>query len=235
MPLKARIHVLLAITLGAPFSTPDDFDRFVSHYYENPEPDRVVPSLLYMAREMGVPAEDNDARKGLVAFYAGILRRDPSANLAGVRDMAALQDEAPAFLWQVLWFAGTPAARALLETLAPPRTSPKWERWDRQRQSPPPDPLTLPPEDAGALEVFWGSFFATGDTRYVERVIGVLALARVEHDARKIRIGASAEASLVANARQHPKVMEICKAELAKQPKRVRRVLQEVLARAAAP
>ncbi len=220
---------------GAGFSSPDDFERFVTHYYQHPEPDRIVPSLHYLARELGVPADESTARAGLFAFYAAILKQDASPSLASVPGIADLQDESPEFLWQVLWFAGTPASRSLLETLAPPRTSARWERWDRQRQVPSRDPLTLPPQDIGVLEILWGSFFATGDPRYVERVIGVLALAGVEHDAGKIRIGASAEASLVTNARQHPKVVEICKAAAPRQPRGVRKTLEAIVARATAP
>jgi hypothetical protein len=241
-PLTVCLAVFLApaiafsqATSGAGFAAPDDFDRFVTHYYQHPEPDRVVPSLHYLARDLGVPSDESSARAGLFAFYAAILKQDSSPNLASVPGLADLQDESPEFLWQVLWFAGTPASRALLESVAPPRTSARWERWDQQRQVPSRDPLALPPQDTGALEIFWGSFFATGDPRYVERVISVLALAGVEHDAGKIRIGASAEASLLTNARQHPKVLEICKAQLPKQPRAVRKMLAAIVARATAP
>lgn len=243
-PRTAWLAAFLAMSAAAPlshaapgggFGSADDFDRFVTHYYQHPEPERVVPSLHYLARELGVPADESTARAGLFAFYAAIVRQDSSPSLASVPGLADLQDDSPEFLWQVLWFAGTPASRVLLESSAPPTASPRWERWDRQRQLPSRDPLAIPPRDIGAIEIFWGSFFATGDPRYVERVIGVLAPAGVEHDAGKIRIGASAEASLVTNARQHPRVFEICKAELPKQPKAVRKRLEAIVARATAP
>jgi hypothetical protein len=237
------LRALLASLLGAPilpaddvsgFATPEDVDQFVSHYYQKPEPGRVVPSLLFLAHETGLPGAEAPERSGLVAFYGALFRQDEGLATSSTKDLAALAERSE-FLWQALWFAGTPGNRSLLETLGPPAGSPRREAWEDLRKANPPDPLTMKVEDPGAIDVFWGSFFATGDPRFVLRVIGALALDPSEHDAQKIRIRASAETSLVSNARRHEKVRETCKARLTKEPKAVRKVLEQIVARAAAP
>jgi hypothetical protein len=242
--VRVALSILLASLLGEPllsaadgggFVTPEDFDHFVSHYYQKPEPERVVPSLRFMAQDLGLPAAEASERSGLVAFYGAIFRQDGGSAPSRLQDLSALAERSPEFLLRVLWFANTPEARSLLEALGPPPGSPHREQWEELRRAAPPDPLTMEIADAGAIDVFWGSFFATGDPRYVGRVIGALALLRSEHDALKIRIGASAEMSLVSNARRHEKVLEICKALLPREPKAVRKALEQVVARASAP
>ena len=242
--MRVALSILLTSLLGEPllsaadgggFVTPEDFDHFVSHYYQKPEPERVVPSLRFMAQDLGLPSAEASERSGLVAFYGAIFRQDQGPATSRFQDLPALAERSPEFLFRVLWFANTPEARSLLEALGPPPGSVRRGQWEELRKAAPPDPLTMEIIDPGAIDVFWGSFFATGDEHFVERVIGALALLRSEHDALKIRIGASAETSLVSNARQHEKVMEICKARLPKEPKAVRRVLERVVARATAP
>jgi hypothetical protein len=242
--VRGVLPALLASTLGVPllamadgngFATPEEFDQFVSHYYQKPEPERVIPSLRYVAQELGLTAGEASERSGLVAFYGAIFRQDERPAASAFQDLSALAERSPEFLWQVLWFAGTPGTRSLLDSLGPPPKSPRRAQWEELRKAVPPDPLTMEIADPGVIDVFWGSFFATGDERFVLRVIGALPLTRSEHDAQKIRIAASAETSLVSNARRHEKVLGICKARLGKEPKAVRKALEQVIARAVAP
>jgi hypothetical protein len=84
-------------------------------------------------------------------------------------------------------------------------------------------------KNAGFLDDLWASFFASGDERYVKRIIGALQLANVHGDTGKLLIGGAAKWSLTSNAFQHPKVMQICEAELNQLPEDQRITLTQVI------
>ncbi len=79
-----------------------------------------------------------------------------------------------------------------------------------------------------ALDMLWATFFATGDERVVRRIISVLQLSKDNKSAEAL-IGTSALWSLKSNAKQHEKVMAICKEEIGKQDGLTKNLLQEVV------
>ncbi len=103
--------------------------------------------------------------------------------------------------------------------------------------NPPPDILSEPVASPAVLDMLWAMFMASGDERYVQKIIGVLpwlneegAAERIEKGAaERMLIGGAARWSLTSNAFQHDRVLQICRAEVERQPEEVRVVLREVI------
>lgn len=69
------------------------------------------------------------------------------------------------------------------------------------------------------IDMLWASFFATGDERYVKRIITLLPWSETnKHDQSKKIIGDTARSSLASNAIKHKRVMAICENAIHAQP-----------------
>src|ERR1019366_1352485 len=79
------------------------------------------------------------------------------------------------------------------------------------------------------LDALWASFFATGDERYVWRLISALPMVDTKGDVSKMLIGGAAQWSLTSNAIQHGRVMEICEAQLNTLPDDQKPALKKVI------
>ncbi len=73
------------------------------------------------------------------------------------------------------------------------------------------DFLTIDINSPAVLDMLWASFMATGDTLYVERIIDVLGRKDSKESINYLLIKSSAKWSILSNAKQHTKVLEVCK------------------------
>jgi hypothetical protein len=70
------------------------------------------------------------------------------------------------------------------------------------------------------MNLQWGAFLASGEERNVTNILAAIG---------RGQIGDSARVSLAFNAAQHDRVLQICRAQLDKQPNEVRSVLRAVI------
>ncbi len=84
------------------------------------------------------------------------------------------------------------------------------------------------------LDMLWGCFFATGDKRYVKKIISTVSWSKkLSGNINKISIGAAAVWSLTSNAEQHKLVMQILQEESKSQPE-LRADLDKIMEKAKA-
>jgi hypothetical protein len=135
-----------------------------------------------------------------------------------------------------LWMVGSSGSKALLKSLSSDGSG-GFQNYVREllADDHPPDLLHDDIDNAGFLDALWASFFASGDERYVKRIISALQLVNVHGDTGKMLIGGAARWSLASNAFQHPKVMQICEAEMKELPKEQQPALAEVVQSAKEP
>jgi hypothetical protein len=72
--------------------------------------------------------------------------------------------------------------------------------------------------DPGKLDVWWASFFATGNTRYLENLIGQLGDLEAQRGAANIMVMGAANWSFNSNCRQHSAVLMYAKSVLRRNP-----------------
>ena len=81
------------------------------------------------------------------------------------------------------------------------------------------------------LDMLWGCFMASGDRRYLEKIMSVLPwLRKKDVELSQIIIAGAAEWSLTSNCYQHKKVMQICEEEMQNNPE-LKEQLTEILRR----
>ncbi len=86
----------------------------------------------------------------------------------------------------------------------------------------------IPINSPTVLDMLWGAFMASGDEKYVKRVISTLSF-KTDGDVGELVIGNMAKLSLDMNMRQHEKVLDICVKEAKMAPPEVKSRLQKII------
>jgi hypothetical protein len=133
-----------------------------------------------------------------------------------------------------LWYSGVPDSSAILRDLMPRMPGQK-ARISSFIAAPAPKITDIPPERGSwVIDMLWGDFIATGSDEPVKRIIDVLAWLHPGGEHSQMAVGASARWSLLGNAVQHERVLQICKAELARRPRDTTAILRQVVEEAEA-
>jgi len=222
LPIAAS-RVAAAQSAGAnagPEMSPENFGDWMMYYYQAPHPD-VVPAAV--AQALKVHLFGSDHLPSLIGFMAGYFRDNPKQldKVVAATEMAGDQQIilASALLLQS---SGTREAAAKLN--ADGR-----DVLDTLDQIGIHTEGNVDPISPYALDYAWGVFFATGDTRVLLPIVAALATPPKSNDARPVLIAAAAEWSLGANARQHKKVLDFCKAQVSKQPADIAAKLKKIV------
>ena len=212
---------------GPTFQSDEEFSRWLTFYYMNPEPNRVPDAIKYMSKS-GVL--DNDkAISPIFGFLSGTFRNNPDKVSSWVNQVSSLKEPHLGVVVLGLWYADLPeskkAAYAVLEKH--PKLKPKFEFLYKGV------PMTVEqiPLEQGpwVLDALWGKFMATGDGALVERIISTLPWIDIKGDIDRLMIGGAARWSLTSNAVQHKRVLEICEAAEKTQIAEVADKLNEVI------
>ena len=212
---------------GPAFQSQEDFSRWLTFYYLNPEPNRVPDAIKYMSKS-GVLDNDN-AISPIFGFLSGTFRNNPDKVASWISQLSSLKESSLGVVVLGLWYAALPesqkTAYALLEKH--PKLKPNFEYLYKGA------PITVEqiPLEQGpwVLDVMWGKFMATGDSAPVERIISTLPWIDVKGDINRLMVGGAAGWSLTSNAGQHKRVLEICEAAEKTQSAEVAAKLGEVI------
>jgi tetratricopeptide (TPR) repeat protein len=197
-------------------------------YYTKPQPDS-LPSLLAGLQEEGALTLGHMTAAG---FLSQIFHDNPDRLKQWAPGFWQLGDAARAYVWLSLWFANTPQANAILEDAAhKEKGSAAAESVTKLLKSPSRPLLELPIDSGSSLDLLWGAFYATGVRDYVAKIIDCLpwSLQSGKAEKLKVAIGRAAEWSLRTNAGRDPRVLEICKSELARRDGETRTALSKVI------
>jgi hypothetical protein len=201
--------------------------EFTDFYYRHPRPDLTLSALQYFSRNGMLE------KPGLLASFSGFLsqvfRNNPAVAEQCARGLTA--NGARKVLVYSIWLSGldnSPDLLKIVATGASPEVIGLVKQFTYQV---PPELLTDPIRSAGAIDALWGAFFATGDRRYVEKMISVLPWSE-EKDQDKGAIGSSARYTLAVNARTHSAVREYLQEDEKTAEEPQRRLISRVLKQA---
>lgn len=207
-------------------------NRFMVYYYINPQPDRFEAVFLEVAAATGPDAGGNGPV--FSAFYAQILKDNPARIEGWIKSLSG-PEIAPVHkraLWRAAVLTRIPEGKAALTALL--QTLPEDTRAeDRQLvqdflRMEAADLLGEIPRTTRALDMMWSAFNGSGDERYVDQVIDAMKH-ETSQDGSDVMFAAAAGYSLLSNAWQHSKVLEVCRQRVKTAQEPIKKRLEEIV------
>lgn len=206
--------------------------QWMTYYYLKPQPDLTPKMILAMSRD-GVFDREN-ALPPITAFLSRVFAQNPNDLHAWFVQFDDLPKEHKKTLWQALWYADTKEAKRQLQRIAEKSVPSDQDDLEKLLKSKPPALTEVEINSGGVLDMQWGAFFATGDERYVIRIMSALAWINENEDTIRKALGGVARWSLASNCFQHGKILRICKEQVSKQPQEVSQILSGIIEEAEA-
>jgi hypothetical protein len=208
-------------------STKEQLSEWLTYYYLHPRPDLVVSATQFMSAQGGL--RKASATTPYCVFLANVFAANTAKVEAWFGELRSGPEDQKSALALVLWMTGTSGSQGLLRSLSR-EGSPTFQKYVNELAADDHRPDFLHDEinSPGFLDALWANFFASGDERYVKRVISALPLLN-DSDTGRMLIGGAAKWSLASNAFQHPRVMQICEAQLKELPDQQRAALAQVI------
>ena len=231
MPRLFLMIVMLMATHSAfaksEFKSQEDFSRWLTFYYENPEPKRIPDAVKYMSQS-GV-LDNNNAISPIFGFLSGVFRDNPEQINPWLKELRSLKEKHLRVVVLGLWYSGLPDSKSRVSALLDKHPKLKLD-FSFINQGSPMTVEQIPLEQGPwVLDALWGKFMATGESAPVERIITTLPWLDIKGDTNRLRVGGSARWSLTSNAVQHKRVLEICEEATKTQSGEVAARLGEVI------
>jgi hypothetical protein len=225
----AAIFMFVATLPSPAFSTDEkpadiELQKWTTYYYLEPKPELTVEMVRRMAKA-GYLEDDSDASTPATFFLGQVFAQNPkkiSEWMPQLKDLTEGQEDT---LMLALYASNTKEARDFLLFESKNYPPALHERMVELAGQKPYNLLAQDVVNPEILDAFWGAFFATGDERYVLKVISALG----EKKGEMGLVAGAAKWSLKSNAAQHKKVLQICLDQLDKQPEGVKPVLKQVI------
>jgi hypothetical protein len=218
-----------AAQIDPTFPDMEAVENWITYYYESPRPDQVPGAFRAFARLMKQYPKSNAAGP-MSGFFGAVAKTHPELVASWTRELGDLEPADLKVWWAGLWLSGTPEAKAQIAERAERATGAEANLLRKYGTRTTPVLLELDP-DPGVLDLWWATFFATGDEQYIRQIIPlIVAESRVSSTQADLSVTkASANWSLRANAFQHGRVLEICRSEVGKHPETVDAELRAII------
>jgi len=188
---------------------------WISQYYKNPQPEKLV-QRAYILSQMGYFEGEGQPAQA-VGFFASIFAQHPEKVDAWIASLRGLPEKHQRLMAAAAWLAGQPRGESRLQELAGGSVV----LADLLSQK----PTSLARESVqseSSMYMQWGAFLATGKDSHIVAILTAVG-------EKTPGLAESARLSLAMNAAQDERVLEICQAQLDKQPKEVRDVMRAAL------
>jgi hypothetical protein len=224
--LFALVAFIAVSAMGAnDRAPPEQLEKWLTYYYLDPHPDE-VPAALRAIAQQGL-FENDHVQAPLSGFFAEVFRSNPEKLDTWIKPYLGIPDRH--IIYSALWMANSAQSKAALESLAKAAKPDEAKRLRQRLSTPPPTIGAMPIDNPASLDYLWGSFMASGAETPVVRVIEQVKRADVRGNINETLIGSAAKWSLLANASQHAKVLEIIRANAESSDTETRAALGEIL------
>jgi hypothetical protein len=214
----ASIVLAVASFQTASAETAGRWEQWLNTYYQHPQSEKIVQAAY------GLSQEDYFSQPGgtatAIGFFATVFAQNPGKVDAWFNEFRHFPLSDQRVLASALWYSGNPKGEALLRQLSRDVDAENRGNIERLLSTPAVAVVDSPVRSDQSVNLQWGAFLATGEARPVSNILAAIGRGQV---------GETARLSLAFNAAQHDRVLEICRAELDKQPNEVRSVLRAVI------
>ncbi len=212
------------------FRDMDDFKSWFVYYYQDPKPEELTSALLFMEKN-GLLMEYPEVAS---MFVAQIFNSHPdNANLWIKGWEKSFSERQWTVIVVALWLTDKKDLQKTADSLLshfPKDKSQKMAEMLKNIPSRSLNPLFSEVQHIGQVNMLWAGFSATGDNKYVDRVISLVSRFAGRAKPQKKSIGEAALVSLAQNTLLHPSVEEsVKKAEKSHPDPTTRALIQAML------
>ena len=201
-------------------------ESFMTYFYEHPAPDRVPE--LYRWFFTQIAGQESRLGPTMIAFFSELIKKNPDSAGTWTEALASQPSASLRWWYEILATSQTEQARTVLQKVANADGAIRNRDAKRLLASTYSELTSLPVSSALVMDMLWSAFFATGDERFVLRLITLLDK---EHSPGMLY--QAAKWSLSSNAFQHDKVLKICREQSKSHEKeRIRAELCDVVFKA---
>ncbi len=219
--LKAILVAGLALASAFAARADTSARAWLENYYTNPQPERLPQAVLelswngYFEKEGNIPLA--------IGFLSTVFAQNPKRVDAWLLELDSLPLAHQRLIASALWQAGHPLGSEMLNSLSEDSSI---RRQIVRLAAAPSRPIQETPVlSPQSMNLQWGAFLATGSDKPIIAIMEGMG----EHPS----LDAAARVSLAQNAATHPRVMEICRVQLDKQPAAVQAEVRAALNQAA--
>lgn len=186
----------------------DDLGRWMTYYYLHPQPELLVPAVLYADRNNLLTG---DYVAPFQAFLSRVFAQNPDKIGVWFNALAPMNESNRTLLLTSIWWSNTSQGKQILQQLCKALPEKPQAEFKKQIDSDPPLINEMPIDSTALLDMLWAAYCGSGDEKYVKRLLTSLPWADGDQkNLNKLMLASAAKWSLTSNCEQHPKVMEIC-------------------------
>jgi len=199
----------------------DGFGRqWMENYYQHPAPDAFVQAVCSLNNDGYF--EDASQQAAAFGFFSTVFQQNPKQTDRWLRSLRFLPLPARRTLAIAAWTAGNPDGARLVRELFSTLQYPVRAEVDRLRAAGPVPVNQTSVVSAGSMNLRWGAFLASGDEGHIVSVLEALG-------SNEPGLATSARYALAQDAASHPRVLEICREQLDRQPQAIRAEIRAVM------
>jgi hypothetical protein len=192
----------------------------MENYYQRPAPDALVQAVCSLSDDGYF--EEPSRQYAAYGFFATVFQQNPKRVDRWLRETRFLPPSSRRVLAIAAWLAGDPDGARQVRALFAPFDYPVRAEVDRVLAAKPASVYQTPVVSAAAMNLRWGAFLASGDERHIVSVLDALG-------SNEPGLATSARYALAQDAASHPRVLEICREQLDRQPQAIRTEIQAVV------
>jgi hypothetical protein len=194
--------------------------KWVYSYYQNPRPAEFARNVHLLSQagyfeQAGQPAQ-------AIGFFSQVFAKNPEFVNFWMAETRSLPEKHQRILASALWLSGNPRGEALIRRQMTGVSEAVRTDLAALLAKKPSAGADTPVDSRAAMDLQWGAFLATGSELHITNILASLG-------SGQRGIAESARLSLALNAAEHPRVLEICRAQLDKQPNEVRLLLKAAI------
>jgi hypothetical protein len=216
--LKFIVVAGLALASSQAVRAESSAQAWLENYYLNPQPVGLASSIRTLSREGYFEQPGHVALA--IGFLGTVFAQNPELVDSWLLQLNGLPLAHHRLIAAALWQAGNPLGSDMLRDLD--KNSSVRQQVDRLAYEGSVAITDTPVLSPSSMNLRWGAFLASGDERHIVSILEAIGTDRPGLDA-------AARTALAQDAAAHPRVLEICQAQLARQPEEVRSVLRAAL------
>ena len=197
-----------------------DWPQWLAHYYQTPQADQVVPAVFALSNSGYF--EEAGQRATAIGFLGAVFAQNPDRVSVWMSAFRFLPVAHQRLVASALWYSGLPGGEERLRALAGDSNPALRGEIEQLIAQGAPSLRDTPVLSESSLNLQWGAFLATGESRHIVNVLAALG-------SGEPGLSSAARFALAEKAAVHNRVYEICQTELTRQPAAVRDQLRAAM------